>query len=642
MTVLTQSGHEQALLDCVEVCAERAWRLAYSLIRNSNDAYDVVQQAFLVAAHKPERIPRRPENPWPWFSVVVLHEAQSARRRIRGAPRALDGEEESMQLIDTRAADPLHRITRDEAHHELWQAIDSLPADERAAIVLTHISGLTHATAAAALNLPRQTLTSQIQRGLERLRGRLRTDDPTLLARLAIVPVALPDGGWGNAVAAWKTTACAGLGESATAGALTAGGGLLLKKGMVFAMVAVALGLGVATGVYVVSPTESRESARAADDAAASRMLAGSAPAAADATGPGDTATAASRMPAPLLAHLASLERDAARLREENAALATEVETLTAELDALAGEGSDWGPVFTFGRFGRLEAVMNANWKEMAEAHAVITAAIRELADYEARGEEAPKRLHLAIQENTEKVRKYEYRVVDQLPSAAKYNGELTHPISVTNLLASHLRSAGVPLGAEQVARIALLGEAFEEDYAALEERHPAGTLRARKLLEEYLLKGDFTDELFAMLTPEQRKVVVDPRSNRVAFMDLYCPSLMIVHTSPIITGASLDEIRGKLAKLLGKRYTLEESLGARLEPILDRWSAAVVELLTPVPQHSVRFYSFEQSVVAGGATVELLTTMLETLDLTEASRAAILDDPGFFIPRVVAPANQG
>ena len=69
-----------------ETAHRRAWRLAYSLLRDAHTAFDCVQQAYLVAARNPGRIPDG--DAWPWFAVVVGFEARNMRRKKRPATNA--------------------------------------------------------------------------------------------------------------------------------------------------------------------------------------------------------------------------------------------------------------------------------------------------------------------------------------------------------------------------------------------------------------------------------------------------------------------------------------------------------------------------------------------------------------------------
>ena len=78
-----QQAAYDALERCARDCSERAWRLARSLLGNADDAADdaadVVQDAFLVVAKRPSKVPQ--DDPWPWFGTVIANLARNARRR---------------------------------------------------------------------------------------------------------------------------------------------------------------------------------------------------------------------------------------------------------------------------------------------------------------------------------------------------------------------------------------------------------------------------------------------------------------------------------------------------------------------------------------------------------------------------------
>ena len=114
-------------------CAAPAWRLARALLRDADEAYDAVQQAFLVAARKPAAVPSG--DPWPWFSVVVAHEARNLRRKKRPAPVGVGGGDDAregaiMDGPDPRAEEPAHAAGDADEVRRLWVALDALPAVE--------------------------------------------------------------------------------------------------------------------------------------------------------------------------------------------------------------------------------------------------------------------------------------------------------------------------------------------------------------------------------------------------------------------------------------------------------------------------------------------------------------------------------
>ncbi|MFN0059816.1 MAG: RNA polymerase sigma factor [Planctomycetota bacterium] len=631
---------------CFELCAKPAWRLAYCYGRDAHEAYDVVQQAFLVAASKPECIPVEPADPWPWFSVVVLNEARNSRRKKRPSllPRRADNFESEWEMVDRRAPQPDEKMLRHESQHELWRAVDELPATERIAIVLTYMSGFTHVRAAEMLKIPVKTLSSHVGRGLERLRGRLRLAEATLPGSLAICPIELPPGGWEQALAGWKSVSFGKLGAAAGSAAvasesLVSGGIIMSAKKSLVAMTAVGAVLGLTAGAWVGGRWRATEAARASALLAESAALAiqNSGVDSSAATDPSLKSTPVSPGAAEL-AHVAQ-----ARLEAENAKLHAQVEALAMQLKSLNDSLHGAGPTFTFGECGQMEPVLKANWRELAEAASIVGEDILELSELHARGDSPPRELELRLQENVERVRKYEFRVVGKFPTASEYNGELTHPISHANLLAAVLDRAGLPMTAAQIERVTRCGESYDRHYQLAIATYRDDTLRAQKLLDEYTLKGEFVDQVYDALSAEQREVVANPRTLHLANLDMFCPTLMLIHSSPIVTGESNEEIRGKLAGVLTGRYQLTPEQLTALTVALDGWLEDVAPALEPAEVGRVRNYSFDQGVVAGHATVTLLGAIAALADLPDAMRATVRNDPAFFIPRVTrSPATEG
>jgi hypothetical protein len=254
-----------------------------------------------------------------------------------------------------------------------------------------------------------------------------------------------------------------------------------------------------------------------------------------------------------------------------------------------------------------------------------------------------PREAYLRLQENTEKMRTYEYRTLDRMPTAAQHNGELTHPISATNLLAGVLAQGGKPLTPAQVAEFNRLGAVFEDDFARLRATWgPSGAptvVRARRLLGEMTLKGHFMDALWAALTEDQRPLWVDPAFRGVAGLDLFDPTLMVIHTSPVVTGANVGEMRPKLIALLKPKVGVAgDATNPRLDAAADTFLAKAGRGLTAVPATRARNYTFAEALVAGDATSELVETLLRDFELTPDARRALLEDPSWYVPRIVTP----
>ncbi|MEM7262216.1 MAG: sigma-70 family RNA polymerase sigma factor, partial [Planctomycetota bacterium] len=526
---------------CFDLCARRAWRLAYGMLRDAHEAFDAVQQAFLVAASKSDRVPS--DDPWPWFSTVVVHECRNLRRKKKPTPAGSwpGGGEQAM----TEAVGPDTSAMKQEEADQLWDAIDGLPDAEREAVVLTHIGGMTHAHAARALGMPRQTLTSAVSRAIDRLRRRLSGpgEGDAVASRLALLPVLDPPGGWSVAFEAWRSGATAATVSTTVASSTVlsssvgwGGVALMSSKWIGFFGVAVALGLGFWSG-HGVGQQADEEASKVAEHR------------------PGDEGRGAAAGEERLAALEAELERERLerqQFQEKFDAERREKQALEQRLAAAQPDGAGKrGPVFTFGQGGQLEAIHDANWPELASASQAVAEGVREIFQLTEAGETPDRDLLIRLQEHIERVRRYEYRTIGKLPTSGRHNGELTHPISLTNLMAEILADAGKPLTDRQVVRIEALGTAFDRDFERLRDSYAGDEVRAKKILDEYQLKGRFVDDLHDLLNPSQRELVVDDTTYRVAGLDLYCPTLLILHTTPVVTGATVDEIESKLIDLL-------------------------------------------------------------------------------------------
>jgi RNA polymerase sigma factor (sigma-70 family) len=611
---------------CARTCAEPAWRVAHALLRDAHEAFDAVQQAFLVAARKPEAVPAG--DPWPWFCVVVAREAQNLRRKRRPATNRLDsGEGGGMEAPDLRAPEPARAASASDEARRLLQEVEALPAPEREAVLLTHLGGLTHAAAAEALGLPRQTLTERARRGVETVAARMRRSATAAAGALAAFPLPPPPRGFEAARAAWLE----GARHAAPAvGGLAVKGGSLVAASKTGWVAGVALGAGIGflggaatDGFGLLDPSRppaetsapAPATARAADGRDAAVPFEGATLSAADAS-----------------------ERER-RLRAENDRLAARVSDLERSLarEAAPSPPARRGPLFTFGEMGSLAAVREADWAALGAAAKAVNGAIVEIHRKNAAGLPVPKELHLLLQENVERVRTYEYRTIDRMPTAAKHNGELTHPISVTNLLASILEQEGVPLSPGQVAEFERLGVAFDEEFARVRAGWTSDVPRARRLVQEVRAKGTFAEALWGVLAPEQRPHWVDPAFRGVASLDLFDPTLMVVHTSPVLTGTQVSEIRPKLLFALRPKVGLApDAPSARLEAAADAFLSRTARGLEAVARAKVKHYTFAESLAAGEATADLVDALLRDMDLSPEARRALLDDPTWYVPRLV------
>ncbi|GLW64449.1 RNA polymerase sigma factor SigE [Actinomadura rubrobrunea] len=153
----------------------RVFRLAYRLTGNRHDAEDLTQDVFV-------RVFRSLSSYSPGTFEGWLHRITTnlfldrARRRQRIRFDALG--DDAAERLQGREPGPAQ--TYDERHldADIQKALDELPPEYRAAVVLCDIEGLTYEEIAATLGVKLGTVRSRIHRGRAQLRAALEHRRP--------------------------------------------------------------------------------------------------------------------------------------------------------------------------------------------------------------------------------------------------------------------------------------------------------------------------------------------------------------------------------------------------------------------------------------------------------------------------------
>lgn len=160
-------------LDDIETLVPALRRYARALTGNADQADDLVQDCLERAIAKQSLWrPIGPVRPWLYKIMINLH--RNNHRRRRGSP-----EQEALDVLPFEPASPASQGAR-LALAETAAALDRLPAEQREALLLVALEGMSYAEAAAALDIPQGTLMSRISRAREALRGMVDGTGPKL------------------------------------------------------------------------------------------------------------------------------------------------------------------------------------------------------------------------------------------------------------------------------------------------------------------------------------------------------------------------------------------------------------------------------------------------------------------------------
>jgi RNA polymerase sigma-70 factor (ECF subfamily) len=156
--------------EIVRTHSERIYRLAYRLSGNRADAEDLTQETFV-------RVFRSLSDYTPGTFEGWLHRITTnlfldmVRRRARIRFDALP--EDAGERLASSSAGPEQRYDETHLDPEIQRALDSLPVDFRAAVVLCDLEELSYEEIAATLGVKVGTVRSRIHRGRVLLRNAL-------------------------------------------------------------------------------------------------------------------------------------------------------------------------------------------------------------------------------------------------------------------------------------------------------------------------------------------------------------------------------------------------------------------------------------------------------------------------------------
>jgi RNA polymerase sigma-70 factor, ECF subfamily len=165
-----QAGDRTAFRSLVERHQRRAFGIALSLVRDENDAREIVQDAFL-RVHKNLPTFQGSSSFFTWLYRIVTNLSIDLMRKPGRQTADLDesrleldgaGEADLPLLSRLEGADPVDAIRRREIGARLAAALESLPSYHRAVIVMREIEGLSYEEMAQAIGVSKGTIMSRL------------------------------------------------------------------------------------------------------------------------------------------------------------------------------------------------------------------------------------------------------------------------------------------------------------------------------------------------------------------------------------------------------------------------------------------------------------------------------------------------
>ena len=176
LVLRAQSGSLESFEQIYRDCQAGIYTFILSQVREPELAADLTQMTFVRAWESLHRL-RQAGAFRGWLHRIaanlVRDEVKSGRARLEVQASEL-GEEGALERIPAGEAGPEGTLLQGELRRKVWEALGTLPAEQRAAVVMHHLEHLPVGEIAEAMGVRPGTIMSRLARARETLRGELR------------------------------------------------------------------------------------------------------------------------------------------------------------------------------------------------------------------------------------------------------------------------------------------------------------------------------------------------------------------------------------------------------------------------------------------------------------------------------------
>jgi len=172
--VRVAAGDVAALRALYDEHAARAIAIAMRILRNVEEAEDVVQDTFLEVWRRSAQFDDARGTAVAWIVTIARSRAIDRLRATQTAGRALDGVVANEDVMRTALPSPVDRIEERHDGARVATALAALPALQRETIELAYFEGLSQSEIAAKTGTPLGTVKMRVKLAINKLTGLLK------------------------------------------------------------------------------------------------------------------------------------------------------------------------------------------------------------------------------------------------------------------------------------------------------------------------------------------------------------------------------------------------------------------------------------------------------------------------------------
>ncbi|TNE87476.1 MAG: sigma-70 family RNA polymerase sigma factor [Deltaproteobacteria bacterium] len=167
MVLAVREGDTTAFRGLVEKYQGRVYSMLYGMLRNREDARDITQDAFVKAFHNLDSF-RLESSFYTWLYRIAMNLAIDLVRKRKRRQTSSYEEEIATRDGDGEIAEvhhedgPSRTLQRKRLYKRIMDAVDTLPDDQKQAILLRELEGLSYKEIADIMGIPEGTVMSRL------------------------------------------------------------------------------------------------------------------------------------------------------------------------------------------------------------------------------------------------------------------------------------------------------------------------------------------------------------------------------------------------------------------------------------------------------------------------------------------------
>ncbi len=168
-----QEGDQQALKEIFDKYQKKVYRIAYGVVRQREEALDIVQEVFIKLFHSIKNFRGRSQFYTYLYRMTMNTAIDHTRKMGKQTVSSLD-EEGSFEPSDSVEKGPERILLQKELEKQVKWAMDKLPSEQRAALIFRDVEGLSYQEMAEAMGSSIGTVMSRLHYGRKRLQELLK------------------------------------------------------------------------------------------------------------------------------------------------------------------------------------------------------------------------------------------------------------------------------------------------------------------------------------------------------------------------------------------------------------------------------------------------------------------------------------